>query len=94
MDRGELVREAIRKAKEEAVKKYNDATIITEHENGVKTITTFYKKGKAVWCNMKTGCIESNCRVYKIDTDKPYIRDMGHYWYLGQEEIRAMKTVL
>lgn len=94
MDRGELVREAIRKAKEEEIRKKKDATVITEHENGVKTITTFYRKGNAVWCRMKTGCIESNSRVYKIGTNKPYIRDMGRYWYLGQEEIKAMNSVL
>lgn len=94
MDRGELVREAIRKAKEEAEKKFNDSTIITEHENGCKTVTTFYKKNKSIWCKMTTGCIETDSRVYKIDTDKPYIRYMGRYWYLDAEHIKAMKATM
>lgn len=92
--RTNFIQEAIRKAHEEAEKKYNDATIITEHENGSKTTTTFYKKGKAIWCKMTTGFIETNSRVYKIDTDKPYIRDMGRYWYLDAEHIKAMKAAI
>lgn len=94
MERSELIKESIRKAYEEAEKKYNDTTIITEHEGGSKTVTTFYKKNNAVWCKMTTGCIESDCRVYKINTDKPYIREMGRYWYLDEEHIKAMKAAM
>lgn len=94
MDYSTLVKNAIRKAQTEAKEKYDNATVITEHESGVNTVTTFYKKDKAVWCRMTTGCISHDNRVYKVNTDKPYIREYGRYWYLGEKEIAAMKSVL
>mgnify|MGYP006967341563 CR=1 FL=1 len=84
--REELVTEAIEKARKAQQEEKESRTIITEHENEVKTVTEFYRKGKAIWCKMTTGCITTNSRVYKVNTDKPYIRDMGAYWYLGERE--------
>lgn len=85
----ELVKEGIRKAYEEEAKN----TIVTKHEDGVDTITKFYKKGKAIWCRMTTGCIETNSRVYRVNSDEPYIRDMGCIWYLGEEEKRIIASM-
>lgn len=82
MDRSKLIQEAIK----EAYKEIESNTIITNHENGVDTTTRFYKKDKAIWCEMITGCIKSKFRVYKANTDAPYIRDMGCYWKLGEKE--------
>lgn len=93
-DRSRLVIKALREAKEEAARKHDAATIVTKHENGSQTITTFYKKGKAIWCKMTTGRIETNSRVYKVDSNKPYIRNLGKYWCLDSDHIRAMKAAL
>lgn len=43
---------------------------------------------------MITGCIREDSRVYKVNTDKPYIRDMGKYWYLSEQEKEAVKYLL
>lgn len=43
---------------------------------------------------MTTGCIREDSRVYKVNTDKPYIRDMGKYWYLSDREKEAVKYLL
>lgn len=43
---------------------------------------------------MITGCIRENSRVYKVNTDKPYIRDMGIYWYLSEQEKEAANYLL
>lgn len=43
---------------------------------------------------MITGCIREDSRVYKVNTDKPYIRDMGKYWYLSGKEKEAVKYLL
>lgn len=89
MNRTELVQNAIKAAYEEQ----NKRTIITEHESGVQTITTFYKKNKAIWCKMVTGCITTDSRVYKVNTDEPYIRDLGRIWKLGEEEKAIVKAM-
>ena len=88
----ELVKEAIKKAQDEAKQKEIKTTVVTKHENGTETITKFYRKGKAVWMNMKTGCIETNSRVYKVNSEKPYTRDCGRYWYLTGEFLEAMRN--
>lgn len=85
----ELVKEGIRKAQE--VEERN--TLVTKHEDGVNTITKFYKKGKAIWCKMTTGCVETNSRVYRVNSDEPYIRDMGYIWYLGEAEKRIIANM-
>lgn len=88
MNRAELVKSAIKKAYEE---KENN-TIITEY-NGVQTVTTFYKKNKAIWCKMVTGCITTDNRVYKVNTEEPYIRGMGGYWRLTGNELAIVKRM-
>ena len=57
-------------------------------------LRAFIKKGAAIWCEMITGCIREDSRVYKVNTDKPYIRDMGKYWYLSEQEKEAVKYLL
>lgn len=42
--------------------------------------------------NMVTGCIETNSRVYKVNSDRPYTRDCGRYWYLTGEFLEAMRN--
>ena len=88
----ELVKEAIKKSHDEASERDKKTTVVTEHENGTKTVTKFYRKGKVVWMNMVTGCIETNSRVYKVNSDRPYTREMGRYWYLSGEFLEAMRN--
>lgn len=89
MDRAALIQEAIKKAYEEQ----EQYTIRTQHEN-YESITRFYKKDKAIWCYMKTGCIETRNMVYKANTDKPYIRENGFIFHLGEKEIAIVRKLL
>ena len=90
----DLVCAAIEQAQARQKEIEKNTTIIYKHEKGNNTITRFYKKGSAIWCQMITGCITTNSRVYKVDTDKPYIRDCGKYWYLGNKEKTCIKYLL
>lgn len=90
----DLIKASIEKAYAEKKQKEEKTTVITEHENGIKSIMHFYKKNGAIWCHTETGCITDDYRVYKVKTEKPYIRDHGLYWYLGKEEKKAMSYLL
>lgn len=90
----ELIIAGIAKAHKEQEEQDAKTTIITKHKDGTETITRFYKKNGAIWCRMVTGCITSDSRVYKINTERPYIRDLGRYWYLGTEEKKAISYLL
>lgn len=89
MTRQELVKKGI----EEARKERDRYTIIREHDNGTDTVETFYVKNKAIWLKMVTGCITSEFRVYKVNTEEPYIREMGRYWILGDREKEVVKEL-
>lgn len=80
----ELVRGAVIQAREKQKDIERHTVFTTRHDSGAHTVTRFYKKGSAIWCEMITGCIREDSRVYKVNTDKPYIRDMGKYWYLSE----------
>ena len=90
----ELVRGAVIQAREKQKDIERHTVFTTRHDSGVNTVTRFYKKGAAIWCEMITGCIREDSRVYKVNTDKPYIRDMGKYWYLSEQEKEAVKYLL
>ena len=90
----ELVRGAVIQAHEKQKEIEKHTVFTTRHDSGVNTVTRFYKKGAAIWCEMITGCIREDSRVYKVNTDKPYIRDMGKYWYLSEQEKEAVKYLL
>ena len=90
----ELVRCAVIQAHEKQKEIEKHTVFTTRHDSGVNTVTRFYKKGAAIWCEMITGCIREDSRVYKVNTDKPYIRDMGRYWYLSEQEKEAVKYLL
>lgn len=90
IDRTELIKEAIKKAYEDVDRR----TIIDEDTHSKRV---FYFKNGAIWCkliNMKNGNIWADNRVYKINTDKPYIRDMGSYWYLEDREKAILKEMI
>lgn len=91
---GELVRGAVIQAREKQKEIEKHTVFTTRHDSGVNTVTRFYKKGAAIWCEMITGCIREDSRVYKVNTDKPYIRDMGKYWYLSEQEKEAVNYLL
>ena len=90
----ELVRGAVIQAHEKQKEVEKHTVFTTRHDSGVNTVTRFYKKGAAIWCEMITGCIREDSRVYKVNTDKPYIRDMGKYWYLSEQEKEAVNYLL
>ena len=90
----ELVRGEVIQAHEKQKEIEKHTVFTTRHDSGVNTVTRFYKKGAAIWCEMITGCIRENSRVYKVNTDKPYIRDMGKYWYLSEQEKEAVNYLL
>lgn len=90
----ELVRGAVIQAREKQKDIERHTVFTTRHDSGVHTVTRFYKKGSAIWCEMIAGCIREDSRVYKVNTDKPYIRDMGKYWYLSEQEKEAVKYLL
>lgn len=90
----DLVRGAVAQAHEKQKEIEKHTVFTTRHNSGACTVTRFYKKGAAIWCEMITGYIRENSRVYKINTDKPYIRDMGEYWYLSDQEKEAVKYLL
>ena len=92
-DYGTLVREAIEAAKKEYNAAKKATTVVYDHEDGTQTITEFYKKGKAIWCRMTTGCIVQESRVYKVKSEKPYIRNFGSYWYLDDEDKAAISAL-
>lgn len=87
----ELVRGAVIQAREKQKDIERHTVFTTRHDSGAHTVTRFYKKGSAIWCEMIAGCIREDSRVYKVNTDKPYIRDMGKYWYLSEQEKEAVK---
>lgn len=89
-----LVRGAVIQAREKQKDIERHTVFTTRHDSGAHTVTRFYKKGSAIWCEMITGCIREDSRVYKVNTDKPYIRDMGKYWYLSEQEKEAVKYLL
>lgn len=91
---GDLVRGAVIQAREKQKEIERHTVFTTRHDSGAHTVTRFYKKGAAIWCEMITGCIREDSRVYKVNTDKPYIRDMGKYWYLSGKEKEAVKYLL
>lgn len=91
---GDLVRGAVIQAHEKQKEIEKHTVFTTRHDSGVNTVTRFYKKGAAIWCEMITGCIREDSRVYKVNTDKPYIRDMGEYWYLSEQEKQAVNYLL
>lgn len=79
---------------EQARQKQQENIIVTDHDNGYRTVTEFYKKGFAIWCRMTTGNIITDSRVYKVNSDSPYIRNMGGYWYLGEPEKKIIKNIM
>ena len=90
----ELVRGAVIQAREKQKEIERHTVFTMRHDSGAHTVTRFYKKGSAIWCEMITGCIREDSRVYKVNTDKPYIMDMGKYWYLSEQEKEAVKYLL
>ena len=86
IDRTDLIKEGIRKAYEEL-----DARTIIDADTDSKVV--FFIKNGAIWYHLEqlsTGQLWKDSRVYKIDTDKPYIRDWGRYWYLSGRELEIV----
>lgn len=94
MDRSELVKEAIKKAHQEAEEKRSKTTVVSFYD-GSKIETEYFKKNKAVWSRiLVNGKVTSEAKVYGVNTDKPYTRDFGKKWYITDEHLTAMKAAI
>lgn len=90
----ELVKEAIEKAQRAATEKRKKATVSEIYE-GQLLETEYIKKNGAIWQQIRVdGKITSENRVYKADTEKPYTRGFGKYWYLSDTEKEAMRSAI
>ena len=90
----ELVKAAIREAQQTAAEQRKKATVSEMYE-GRLLETEYIKRGGAIWQQIRVdGEITSENRVYKVNSDKPYTRGFGQYWYLDDEAKAAMQAVL
>ena len=90
----ELVKAAIREARQTAEEQRKKATVSEMYE-GRLLETEYIKRGGAIWQQIRVdGEITSENRVYKVNSDKPYTRGFGQYWYLDDEAKAAMQAVL
>lgn len=70
------------------------SNVVTEIE-GRKHETIYYKKGAAVWtASYINGEKISEHRVYKINTERPYIHWLGTKFYITDEYLDALKAIL
>lgn len=89
-----LVQTAIREAQQAAAEQRKKATVSELYE-GRLLETEYIKRGGAIWQQIRVdGEITSENRVYKVNSDKPYTRGFGQYWYLDDEAKEAMRAVL
>ena len=90
----ELVKAAIREARQTAEEQRKKATVSEMYE-GRLLETEYIKRGGAIWQQIRVdGKVTSENRVYKVNSDKPYTRSFGQYWYLDDEAKAAMQAVL
>ncbi len=90
----ELVKAAIREAQQTAAEQRKKATVSEMYE-GRLLETEYIKRGGAIWQQIRVdGKVTSENRVYKVNSDKPYTRGFGRYWYLDDEAKAAMQAVL
>ena len=90
----ELVKAAIREAQQTAAEQRKKATVSEIYE-GHLLETEYIKRGGTIWHQIRVdGKITSENRVYKVNSDKPYTRGFGRYWYLDDEAKEALKAAL
>ena len=76
-----LVQTAIREAQQTAAEQRKKATVSEIYE-GQLLETEYIKRGGAIWQQIRVdGKVTSENRVYKVNSDKPYTRGFGRYWY-------------
>ena len=93
-DYSTLVKTAIREAQQTAAEQRKKATVSEMYE-GQLLETEYIKRGGVIWQQIRVdGKITSENRVYKVNSDKPYTRGFGRYWYLDDEAKTAMQAVL
>ena len=90
----ELVKAAIREAQQTAAEQRKKATVSEMYE-GQLLETEYINKNGAIWQQIRVdGKITSENRVYKVNSEKPYTRSFGRYWYLDDEAKEAMQAVI
>ena len=89
-----LVQAAIKEAQQTEAEQRKKATVSEIYE-GRLLETEYIKRGGAIWQQIRVdGKVTSENRVYKVNSDKPYTRGFGRYWYLDDEAKEAMHAVL
>ena len=90
----ELVKAAIREAQQTAAEQRKKATVSEMYE-GQLLETEYINKNGAIWQQIRVdGKVTSENRVYKVNSEKPYTRSFGRYWYLDDEAKEAMQAVI
>ena len=89
MGNSDLIHNAI----SDAYKRVARATVIHTFD-GTPVVTRYYRnKNGNIWCRETCGSIVNESRVYAVST-KPYTRWACKRWYLNDEDLAAMKSLL
>ena len=89
MGNSDLIHNAI----SDAYKRVARATVIHTFD-GTPVVTRYYRnKNGNIWCRETCGNIVNESRVYCVTT-KPYVRWMSKKWYLTEEGLVAMRSLL
>lgn len=73
----------------------NKFGIVTDYHDGRKIDTVYTRKGAGVVSTTYIdGDATTTSKVYKINTDKPYVRWGGRKWYITDEHLEIMRSVI
>lgn len=63
-------------------------------DNGTKLDHVIMKKNKGfILQTYFDGQLFDENKIYKVNTDKPYVRSFGTYFYITGEELQALKEM-
>ena len=69
--------------------------ITVDYYEGSKIEVIYFKKNKGITQAIYIdGKKTSENKVYKVNSEKPYTRFGGRYWYITGDELNAMKSVI
>lgn len=69
--------------------------IVTTYHEGVKIEETFYKKNGGIFTSTYiNGEKTTEHKIYKVNTEKPFVKWIGEKFYITGESLEAMRTVI
>lgn len=69
--------------------------IVTTYNNGDKIETVFFKKSTGVFQKIIiNGSAANETKIYKVNTNEPFTRWAGRKWFITDEYLEALKTVV